>query len=112
MLAKFICFFSCCLCAYGFFAMGVGGADRTDPINYFSGDNTLKDKVKDLRNYNAEMSRMYKYWGLSWIIVGALFFVLPMLAALIAVFVAGVAGTVVTYKLYKSILKKYSQEVV
>ena len=112
MVAKIICFFSCCLCAYSFFAMSVGGADRTDPINFFSGDESLKDKIKDLRNYNAEMSRMYKLWGLSLILVGVLFFVLPMLASLITVCVVGIASSIVAYKTYKTILKKYSREVV
>ena len=108
MVEKFISCFSCLLIAYAFFAMGVEGKDRTDPITYYSGDDTLKVKIKDLKNYNGEMARMYKYWALSWIVVGALFFPLPMLPAIIMVFAAGTVGVIISYRTYKSILRKYS----
>ena len=108
MVGKFVCFFCCLMIAFAFFAMGVGGKDRTDPINYFSGDETLKDKVNDLKSYNAEMSRMYKYWALSWIFVGASFFPLSIPAGVVVLIIALGVGTIVTYRAYKNILKKYS----
>ena len=108
MVGKFICFFCCLMCAFAFYAMGFGGKERTDPINYFSGDESLKDKVKDLKNYNAEMARMYRYWGLCWVVVGVLYFPLPISGGVAVMIIALGIETIVTYRVYKKILKKYS----
>ena len=108
MVGKFVCFFCCLMIAFAFFSMGFGGKDRMDPINYFSGDETLKDKVKDLKNYNAEMSRMYKYWALAWVVVGALYFPLPISAGVAVMIIALGVETIITYRVHKNILKKYS----
>ena len=52
-----VCFL---LCAFPFFVIGIYNKDSREPISFWSGDTSLKDKVKNIKGYNTEMAGLYK----------------------------------------------------
>lgn len=57
---------SCLLCAFPFFVIGNFGKDSKEPVVFWSGDKSLKEKVKDVKGYNREISNCIKdvHWHL------------------------------------------------
>ena len=99
----FICYF---MCAAAFWGIAKFGKDSKDPISFWSGDTSLKGKVKDVPAYNREMARVYTIYGWAYFaaaVGGAIHpiaGVVIMLADLVAIFFV--------YRTYKKILSKYS----
>ena len=63
MAGRIISFISYLLCAIPFWAIAKFGKDSKDPISFWSGDTSLKGKVKDVPAYNREMARVYTIYG-------------------------------------------------
>lgn len=103
-IVSFICFL---LCAFPFFVISVYGKDSREPINFWSGDTSLKDMVKDVKSYNAEMAGLYRKCALFFLLTGFLFVVFPAAGIVFAVFGCS-AGIYLAYRIYKKILEKYS----
>ena len=57
----FICYM---LCAIAFWAIAAGGKNSKDPISFWSGDNSLKGKVKNVPEYIYMMGLIYASNGL------------------------------------------------
>lgn len=99
----FICYF---MCAAAFWTIAKFGKDSKDPISFWSGDTSLKGKIKDVPAYNREMARVYTIYGWAYFaaaVGGAIHpiaGVVIMLADLVAIFFV--------YRAYKKILSKYS----
>lgn len=99
----FICYF---MCAAAFWTIAKFGKDSKDPISFWSGDTSLKGKVKDVPAYNRDMARVYTIYGWAYFaaaVGGAIHpiaGVVIMLADLVAIFFV--------YRAYKKILSKYS----
>ena len=81
--------------------------DGIEPVNFRSGDTSLKDKVKDVKGYNTEMSRLYKKGALFFLLIGTLFAVFPVIGAILLIFGCPV-GIYLAYRVYKGILERYS----
>ena len=47
------------LCAAPFYALAMGRDDPRNPIPFWSGDDTLRDKLGDIPAYNREMAALY-----------------------------------------------------
>lgn len=77
------------------------------PIHFWSGDIALKDKVKDVKGYNAEMAGLYKKCAFFFSLTGILFVVFPIVGIGVFVFDCSV-GIYLAYRFYKGILKRYS----
>ncbi len=60
MIGRIIGLVSCLMCAVPFLIIGIYEKDSKEPINFWSGDTTLKSKVKDVCGYNKEMAVLYK----------------------------------------------------
>lgn len=95
------------LCGIPFLVIPKVEVFKNKPINFWSGDNSLNDKVKDINKYNREMGILYNIYGLVFII-GGIFFLFFPLVALIIIISNSTLGILVVYFIYKSILKKYS----
>lgn len=95
------------LCALPFLIAGIFMKKGSEPINFWSGDYSLKDKVKDIPSYNAEMSALYLKYGLSFLLASVLFFFAPI-AAMIIIGLCCSVGVFLVYRKYKQILGKYS----
>ncbi len=108
MLGRFIGFFCCLLCALPFFYLSWEGKQKdAAPLAFWSGDDTLKDKVKDIPAYNAEMSRLFLCTACLFSAAAA-FWLLHPLTGITALIVVLVFCTFVLHKAYILLLKKYS----
>jgi len=108
MLGRFIGFFCCMLCALPFFYLAWEGKQKdAAPLSFWSGDDTLKEKIKDISSYNAEMSGLYRYSALAFSASALLCLIHPM-AGIILICVESTLGIFVMHKVYSHILKKYS----
>ena len=95
------------LCAFPFFVISIYGKDSREPINFWSGDTSLKDKVKDIKGYNTEMAGLYKKCAGCFLLTGILWAVFPIAGIILFVFDCSV-GIYLAYRVYKGILERYS----
>jgi hypothetical protein len=107
MAERIIGLVCCLLCAFPFFVIGIYNKDSREPIHFWSGDASLKNKVKDVRGYNMEMSGLYKKCALFFLLTGTLFAVFPVIGAILLIFGCPV-GIYLAYRVYKGILERYS----
>ena len=100
-------FISCLMCAIPFFIISKYEKDSRDPITFWSGDKTLKKKVKDVKNYNGEMAVVYRKcaWAFMLAGVGCLIY-MPIGVGLICL--ECTVGIYVVWRIYKKVLEKYS----
>ena len=70
MLGRIIGLISCLMCAFPFLVIGVFNKDSREPITFWSGDATLKSKVKNVAEYNGKMAVLYKKCAIAFIISG------------------------------------------
>lgn len=104
---KIIIIFVSLLCAIPFYAFAFSGKNSQDPIPFFSGDKTLKDKVKNVKRYNLEMFKLYSFYATVFMFaaISAIFY--PPLGTFI-LFINSTFGLIPLYIRYKFILKKCS----
>ncbi len=107
MVGRIIALVSCLLCAFPFFVISVYNKDSREPIIFWSGDTSLKDKVKDVKGYNTEIAGLYKKCALFFLLTGILFIVFPIAGTVLLVFDCSV-GIYLAYRIYKGILGRYS----
>lgn len=99
--------FCCFLCAFPFFIIASDRKNGGDPIGFWTGDASLKKRVRDVEKYNLEMSMLYKKWAISFLAVGILSLV-HMKLGIILITAECTVGIYLVWKFYKKILKKYS----
>lgn len=107
MLERIIGLFCSLLCSFPFFVISVYGKDSKVPINFWSGDTSLKSKVKDLPGYNKEMAALYRKCALAFLITGIAFLAAPI-AGTIIICLDITLGIWLAYRSYKKILGLYS----
>ena len=107
MAGKIISCFCCLLCAGAFFLIPLGFASDSTPINFWSGDTTLKEKIRDIPAYNREMRRLYRAYGASFLLTGAGCLFAPALALALGIFNC-TAGIFLLYRGYKAALRRHS----
>lgn len=96
----------CLLCMFPFLVISIYNKDSSEPISFWSGDASLKNKVKNVKGYNMEMAGLYKKCARSFLFTGGLFVVFPIAGIVLLVFICTV-GIYWVYRVYKGILKKY-----
>ena len=106
MAGRIISFISYMLCAIPFWAIAKFGKDGKDPISFWSGDTSLKGKVKDVAAYNREMAKVYTIYGWAYFAAAVGGAVHPIVG--VAILVLDLVGIVFVYRAYKKILAKYS----
>lgn len=107
MIGRIIGLISLIMCAVPFFIIAQCDKRSKTPINFWAGDNTLKDKVKDVENYNKEMAALYQKCAIAFLVCGLAFAIFPVAGIVLLVLVCTV-GIYVVYKNYKKILSKFS----
>lgn len=107
MAERIIVFIVSVLCYLPWFYIGTFQKDSEDPISFWSGDTSLKEKVKDVKHYNLEMAQLYRRF--SWLFLFSMI-VSPFYPfAAVALLCAGsLIGIFFLYRSYKRILSKYS----
>ncbi len=106
MVGRIVGLVCCLLCAFPFFVISIYNKDSSEPINFWSGDTSLKDIVKDIKGYNTEMAGLYKRCALFFLLTGILFVVFPIAGIILVVFDCSI-GIYWVYRVYKRILEKY-----
>lgn len=70
MLGNIIGLISCLMCAFPFFILSVYGKNSNEPISFWSGDTTLKSKVRSVKEYNEKMALLYRKCAVAFLITG------------------------------------------
>ena len=107
MLGRIVGLLACIMCAFPFFIISVYNKDSKEPINFWSGDVTLKSKVKNVAEYNKEMGALYKKCAIAFLVTGIGFLVIPMIGVIMVCFDCTL-GIYIVYRNYKRILDLYS----
>ena len=105
--SKLILIFVSILCAVPFYAIAFFGKNSKDPIPFFSGDKTLKDKVKNVKRYNLEMFKLYSFYATVFMFAAISTIFYHPLGTFILIF-NSTFGLIPLYIRYKLILKKCS----
>lgn len=109
MVGNIIGLISCLLCAVPFFILSIFGKDNDEPINFWSGDTTLKSKVKNVKEYNEKMALVYKRYAAAFLAAGIGCLILPV-AGIIIICLNCTAGLYLVYRSYRKILRQYSSD--
>lgn len=95
------------MCAVPFLIIAVYNKDSQEPINFWSGDTSLKAKVKNVAEYNKQMATLYKRCAIAFLISGIGYMIWPVLGIVMLVLDCTV-GFYLVYRYYKRILDRYS----
>ena len=106
MAARIIGFICYMLCAIPFWVIAKFGKDSKDPMSFWTGDTSLKGKVKDVAAYNREMAKVYTIYGWAYFAAAVGGAVHPI--AGVVIMVLDLIAIVFVYRAYKKILSKYS----
>lgn len=107
MVGRIVGLISCLVCAFPFFIISVYNKDSKEPINFWSGDTTLKVKVTNVYAYNKEMAALYKKCAIVFLINGIGCIIIPVIG-IIMLCLEWTFGIYLVYRNYKKILNKYS----
>lgn len=107
MVGRIVGLVSCLMCAVPFLIISVYNKDSQEPINFWSGDKTLKSKVKNVTEYNNKMATLYKRCAIAFVISGIGFLIVPFWGVIMVCFDCTL-GIYLMYRSYKKILNLYS----
>lgn len=107
MVERIIGLVSCFMCAVPFLIISKYDKDSSTPINFWSGDTTLKSKVKNVKEYNKEMAALYKKCAIAFLLTGIGFVLIPALGVVLLCLDCTV-GIYIVWRCYKKLLKRYS----
>lgn len=107
MAERIVGLIACVMCAIPFLIVSIYNKDSKEPINFWSGDTTLKGKVKNIKDYDRDMALLYKQCSIAFLITAAGFMVMPIIG-IILIGLDCTLGIYVMYKKYKRILNRYS----
>ena len=86
MVGRIVGLISCVMCAVPFLIISIYNKDSKEPINFWSGDTTLKGKVRNVKDYNREMALLYKRCAIAFLITGMGFLVTPIVGVVLICF--------------------------
>ena len=78
MAGRIISFVAYMLCAIPFWVIAKYQVNSPNPISFWSGDTSLKDKVKDVPAYNRDMAAVYNKYALAYAVAAIAGAVHPM----------------------------------
>lgn len=105
MAAKIIGCLVACLVSGAFFLVSMTGNDR-EPITFFSGDTKLRDRIRDIPSYNAEMKKVYRVYACVYLIAAVLFWLNSLYGFTVMVLNITV-GLPVVYLVWRKTVKRY-----
>lgn len=106
MVGRIIFCICCILCFLPFYFITFLSSDG--PISFWTGDESLKDKVIHVKEYNCEMVKLYKVYAIGFLVSAFLVFIDIRIALLILILQC-TTHIYWVYKKYKKILEKYSK---
>lgn len=109
MSGRIIGMISCILCAVPFWIIGYYNKNSREPIPFWSGDKSLKEKVKDIQGYNAKMSRLYIRCALAFAAAGVICLI-HLGLGISVLLLECTFGIYVVWRIYKNILQQHFDE--
>ena len=106
MAGRIISFISYFMCAVAFWGIAKFGKHSKDPISFWSGETSLKGKVKDVAAYNREMAKVYTIYGWAYFAAAVGGAIHPI--AGVAILAVDLIAIIFVYRAYKKILSTYS----
>ncbi len=97
----------CILCAFPLFVIGHYNKNSREPITFWAGDKSLKEKVKDVQGYNDEISNLYIKCALAFVATGILCMI-HLGVGMICLLLESTLGIYVVWKIYRNILLRHS----
>ena len=107
MIGRIIGCFCCTLCGLAFLYIAVYEKDNKKPISFWNGDESLKNKIKNVTEYNKNMSNLYKCYSISYFIAAIGFVIYPILGVVL-ICLDCTLGIYIVYRFYKKYLELYS----
>ena len=107
MAEKIVGLISCLLCAVPFLIIGIFERNSREPITFWSGDKTLKSKVKDVTAYNLEMGMLYQKCAFAFMLSG-ICCLISLGVGILMLVLDCTAGVYLMYRSYKRILERNS----
>lgn len=104
MIGRIIGFVCCLLCAFPFLIISQDAKNIQVPISFWSGDNSLKNKVENVKKYNSKMVELYQQGSLVFVVSGIVFLILPVMGGIV---LECTIGIYFVWKSYKKILGAY-----
>lgn len=101
-----ISFVSCLFCSFPFFIIAYFDKDSREPVGFWSGDKSLKEKVKDVWGYNQEMAKLYKRCGQVFLLTGVLC-IIHMGVGTVCILLECTLGIYLVWRQYKKILSRH-----
>lgn len=98
---------ACLLCAVPFLIIGIFEKNSKEPITFWSGDKTLKSKVKDVTAYNLEMGVLYQKCAFAFMLSG-ICCLISLGFGIVMLVLDCTAGVYLMYRSYKRILERNS----
>lgn len=108
MISSIITFGAFLLCAIPFYIIALCEKNSTEPITFWTGDETLKSKVKNIPAYNLAMSRIYLVYAIT-LTLGAVLSFITLIGSVIIICLDLTVGLYLLYRKYKKILSTYSK---
>lgn len=107
MASRIICFICSILCYLPWAYISIFQKNSDRPVTFWSGDQSLNDRVRDIPNYNKEMAQLYRKF--SWLyLAGAVFSFFNAGWAIVLLSIGSFIVIYFAYQAYKRILEKYS----
>jgi hypothetical protein len=107
MIERIVGFVCCLWCAVPFFIIAKYDKGSKEPIGFWSGDKTLRSKVKNIPEYNKEMAGLYGKCAVGFLLTGIGYGIFPYLGIALICLDCSV-GFYLVWRNYKRILEKYS----
>lgn len=107
MAGRIISVISYLLCALPFWVIAKYQVNSKDPISFWSGDTSLKNKVKNVPDYNREMAALYKKYAWTYVAAAVAGAIHPLAGVAVLGSIC-MGGIFFVYRAYKKILQKYS----
>ena len=105
MAEKVIMILCCVLCGLPFWILAAVGRKGKEPLNFWSGDESLKAKIEDVAAYNNAMGKMYFVY-VSVFILSAVLAFFSMAVAVILLILNCTLGLFLIYKCYGRIVRR------
>lgn len=107
MASRVIGAFSSFLCFLPMFLISFAGKKSKEPINFISGDNSLKKKIKDVKAYNHAMAVLFLIWSLCYFCAGILYLFNPLYGTMMLICSCTIVLAMM-FIWYKILVKRYS----
>lgn len=106
LIGRIVGLISCLLCAIPFIIVAQFGKDSIEPITFWAGDRSIKEKVSDVAGYNAKMAKLYGNCAACFAITGIICLI-SMIAGIVLLGFACTVGIYIAYRRYRKILDEF-----